>query len=204
MSKQSRGFTIVEILIAVSVISILITVGAFGWSSMQTWSQNEARGQEVKQWASTLDLFKSRYGYYPGIPESSADGTNAYYYCLGDFATTSNRCGEYTSTTAARVRVATGTDSNAVVATTIRTELAKVGKTPTNSSQPINSRAIGPYVVYDKATSGTTVTMTAKIIGLFQGSSCPSGTTLESTPPMGAGISGVIACKIQKQLTYTL
>lgn len=167
------------------------------------WSHNKARENEVQQWTSAFELYKSKFAYYPGMP-TGVDGT--YYYCLGDFSTTGNKCGEYTSGTAAKVRAAVGPDANGVIAASIRTELAKVGKIPTNSAAAIDGLYVGPYVFFTKATNSGTgaITITADFIGIFQGSSCPTGTAIVATPPMGGTpATGIVSCKTTKTMTYT-
>lgn len=199
MSKQ-RGFSIPEILTIITLIGVIVTIGIFTWSGTQIWSQNKARENELQQWASSFELYKSRFSYYPGMPDlAAANGTNVGYYCLGTFTTTANKCGEYTSGTTTRFRAASGpSDPNGVIAETIRTELAKVGNTPANAAPSIDNLYIGPYVAFDK----TATTITAKFIGIFKATACPSGTTIEASPPMVGSISGIISCKISKTLPY--
>lgn len=203
MLKKDTGFTLVEMVLIISVLGILVTIGAFAWTGIRAWSENKARYTELNQWVSAFDLYKTKYASYPDMPVSSADGTNVYYYCLGDFpATNSNRCGEYTSGNTAKYRESKGPDANGQIAADIRTQLALVGNVPTNAAAPTAQLVIGPYVDFDKSTSGPTVTITAKFIGIFEGSTCPTGTVQETSPPMGGSISGTIACKITRQLTY--
>jgi type II secretory pathway pseudopilin PulG len=204
MLQKRRGFTIVELIIIVFVIGLITAIGLYGWNGLQVWSQNNTRANELSQWSAAFDLYKAKFAYYPDMPSSLADGT--YYYCLGDFPVTaanSNRCGEYTSAITTKYRESKGPDANGLITADMKTELAKIGKVPANSSRPINNLVVGPYVIFDKATVSGTVTMNVRLIGLFQDSKCPSGTIQEASPPMGASISGVIiACKISKQLVY--
>lgn len=199
MSNQ-RGFSIPEIITIIVLIGIIVTVGIFSWGGVQTWSQNKARETEVQQWANSFEIYKSRFSYYPGMPDLAAsNGTNVAYYCLGEFSTTSNKCGEFTSPTTTKYRLAVGaSDPNSIAAESIRTELAKVGNTPVNAAPSIDNLYIGPYVAFDK----TATTITAKFIGIFKGSTCPSELTAEASPPMATSISGIISCKISKTLTY--
>lgn len=204
LTSKTRGFTIVETIIIVIVIGILAAVGAVSWAGIQKMSHNKTRVNELNQWVSAFELYESKHGYFPGMPDnpSLADGT--YYYCLGDFASTSNKCGEYTSANANKFRLAVhATDGNAVVSEAIRTELAKVSKVPQNSASPINNSVIGPYVVFSKSTSSPNITITTNFIGLFQGDTCPEETAEESSPAMGSSINDVVACKITRSVTYT-
>lgn len=203
MPSSKDGFTIVEVIATILVLGTLVLIAMVGWSNMQAWSHNKTRENELQQWTSSFDTYKAKFAYYPGMP-TGADGT--YYYCLGTFTTTSSRCGEYTSGTATKVRAATGPDANGVIAASIRTELAKVGNVPANSALPINSLYVGPYVLFTKSTNGGTgaITITADIIGIFQGSSCPTDTTSVASPPMaGTPATGIVSCKTTRTLTYT-
>lgn len=203
MLRSKAGFTIVEVIAMLLVVAVLVALGMLGWSSVRTWSHNKTRGNEVQQWVSSFDTYKAKFAYYPGMP-TGADGT--YYYCLGTFATTANKCGEYTSGTATKVRAAVGPDLNGVAAESIRTELAKVGNVPANSAAAISDLYIGPYVLFTKSTNVGTgaITITADIIGIFQAGSCPTDTTLVASPPMaGAPATGIVSCKTTRTLTYT-
>lgn len=202
MSRRSDGFTVPEIIVVIVVLGILAAAGIFAWNGVQTWSQNKTRENELSQWVNTFELYKSRYAFYPGAPEGSDGGGSDYVYCLGDFSASANKCGEYTSSNATHYRHATGPDPDGLVAEEIRSELAKVGKTPSNSAPPIDNRVIGPYVAYSKSTAASTVTITADFISLFKDSSCPDGTTEAASAPIGSAMSGVIACKITKTLQY--
>lgn len=190
----------VEIIVTIAVIGILASVAIVGWAGVQTWSQNNARAAELQQWASAFDLYKARFAGYPGMPDGLADGT--YYYCLGDFAATGGKCGEYTSAATSKFRAAAGPDSHGLVAASIRTELTKVGQTPGNSAAAVNNVAIGPYVVFTKSTSGSAITIDLSFVGLFKGAVCPDDTVVESSPPMGGSISDIIACKVTRTITY--
>jgi type II secretory pathway pseudopilin PulG len=203
MSRSKAGFTIVEVIAMILVVTVLVLITVLAWSSTRTWSHNKTRENEVQQWTSSFDLYKSKFAYYPGMP-TGADGT--YYYCLGTFTTTNSKCGEYTSGTATKVRAAIGPDANGVVAASIQTELAKVGNVPVNSASAIDGLYIGPYVFFTKSTNGGTgaITITADIIGIFQASSCPADTTSVASPVMaGPPATGVISCKTTRTLTYT-
>lgn len=203
MPSNKAGFTIVEVITMLLIVAIITLIGMLGWNNTRMWSHNKTRENEVQQWASSFDLYKSKFAYYPGMP-TGADGT--YYYCLGTFTTTDNKCGEYTSGSATKFRAASGPDANGVIAASIRTELAKVGNVPVNSASAIDGLYVGPYVLFTKSTDGGTgaVTITADFIGIFQGGSCPADTASVASPPMaGTPATGIISCKVTKTLTYT-
>lgn len=197
--RAHSGFTIIELLVIISVLGILVTVGTFGYSGLQIWSQNNARATEVQQWASTFDLYKTRFGGYPIMPTS--DGTT--YFCLGTFSSYSSKCGQYTLTLGSK-------NIDAGLSASMLTEVARVGNVPGNNAPPIGQQIIGPYLSLTQQTvagSPSTVTITAKFIGIFQGSSCPANSTLTAVSPASAylvGISGLIECSTSKSFNYTI
>lgn len=198
-TSTNFGFTLIEMVIIISVIGLISVIGIVSWSGVQTWSQNTTRISELQQWSSTFDLYKTRYASWPAMP--TADGPLGPF-CLGDFASTSNKCGEYTSSDITKAIVATGATAQGIAATTIRTEFAKIGKVPINSSPNVNQLYIGPYVTYSQSTAAGVSTVTAKLLAILKGSTCPTGTTAESAPPLANGAAGTKTCSITKTLTY--
>ncbi len=199
---QQTAFTIIELLIIIAVIGILVTIGIATWSDFTTSSQNNVRLNELNQWSNSFDLYKTKYACYPAMP--TAD-TVAMNYCLGDFPGTGNKCGQYTSADPTKALSANGTlpgDPAGAEAVSIRTELGKVGNVPADSAPNISGLYIGPYVSYSQQTTGGTVTVTAKLIAIFNGGSCPGGTVLEPNPAI-ANVTGVTSCSITKTMSYT-
>jgi len=196
--SNKRGFSIIELLVIISALGILVTIGVFGFNGIQTWSQNSARATEVEQWASTFDLYKSRFGGYPSMPAS--DGTT--YFCLGTFSTYSNKCGQYTLALGAR-------NIDATLSASMLTEIAKVGNVPTSGSPAINNQLVGPYLrLTQQTTAGSpnTITVTARFVGFFLGSSCPNNTSLAISTPASAyvtGLSGIVECGVTRSFSYT-
>jgi len=59
------GFTLVELLIVVSILGILATIGLFTFNSAQTRGRDSQRKSDLKQIVSALELYYSDYGSYP-------------------------------------------------------------------------------------------------------------------------------------------
>lgn len=156
-SFRSPAFTIVELLIIISVLGILVTIGLVGWGTVVTSSQNKTRATELSQWKSTYDLYKSRFAIYPS---PSVNGT----YCIGnDFP--SDRCGYAGSF---------GEDS------TLNASLERVSKLPTYTHPQVDGRYLGPYAIY----TSTTIRLVGVFKGDGSGT-CPTGTTFDTTSPSG-------------------
>lgn len=192
-----KGFSIVELVVIISVLGILVTVGTFGFNNLQAWSQNNTRATELQQWASTFDLYKTRFGGYPIMP--TADGTT--YFCLGSFSAYNNKCGQYT--------LALGTKNiDAGLSASMLTEVARVGNVPSGSTPPITGQIIGPYLRLTQQTvAGTpsTITVTARFVGIFKGSSCPNSDLTVVSPASNyvSGLSDLVECSVSKSLSYT-
>lgn len=71
------GFTIVEMMIVVIVIGILATIGVVSYGEMQRTALNTARLKELKNWSELFELYKNKYGQYPGYGETDGGA------CLG-------------------------------------------------------------------------------------------------------------------------
>lgn len=72
MQKSSSGFTIVELLVTIVVITILVGLGAGVFRGVQDRAKDAKTLSAAEQWIKTLDNYKVRNGAYPA--------TNA---CLG-------------------------------------------------------------------------------------------------------------------------
>ncbi len=200
--KRHTGYTIVEILIIISVLAILGAIALVGWGGVVTSSNDKARATDIREWVSAFELYRSRYTIWPVMPTANgAAGTVSQ--CLGTFTSTSGKCGQHTSSTAGQFLAASASSS-------MLSRVTKTGSTPVNESAPIKNGSrsvVGPYVRVSQSTTAGVVTVTAHFVGFFQGN-CPDGYTLDSgnTPSstmltnMG---SGAKACALQKTFSYS-
>jgi prepilin-type N-terminal cleavage/methylation domain-containing protein len=83
---KSRGFTLVEMIVVVSIIAILSGVGLFQYNEASKKSRDYDRQSDLKNVQAALDLYKQKYGRYParctpknGTAWSGQLGTN--YEC---------------------------------------------------------------------------------------------------------------------------
>lgn len=83
--KNNFGFTLVELLVVISIISVLVTVIAGGFRSSQTRGRDAQRKSDLKQIANALELYYSDYGKYPDALMWGAeftDGKTVYFKVL--------------------------------------------------------------------------------------------------------------------------
>ena len=81
-NKINNGFTLVELLVVISIISVLVTVIAGGFRSSQTRGRDVQRKSDLKQVANALELYYSDYGEYPDSVTWGAeftDGKTVYF-----------------------------------------------------------------------------------------------------------------------------
>lgn len=63
--KHLRGFTIVEIIIVITVIGILAGIGIVSYSGMQARARDTERKADVDSMAAALETYYEQFGKYP-------------------------------------------------------------------------------------------------------------------------------------------
>lgn len=64
---MKKGFTLMEILIAIAIIAILTAIGIVSYGSINRGARNAKRKSDIGQIQSALELYRSDFGYYPAI-----------------------------------------------------------------------------------------------------------------------------------------
>jgi len=62
---RRRGFTLIEVLIAVSIVAVLSVIGIVSFSSVNARSRDTKRISDLEQVRSALEMYRSDKGSYP-------------------------------------------------------------------------------------------------------------------------------------------
>lgn len=65
MSKLKYGFTLIEMLVVITIISVLLAISLFGIQGVREASRDAKRKSDLQLTASQLETYKSDCNYYP-------------------------------------------------------------------------------------------------------------------------------------------
>ncbi len=68
---RHKGFTLVELLISVSIIAILIAIGIASYSTINKQSRDTKRKSDIEQVRSALEMYRAENGFYPSAGSGS-------------------------------------------------------------------------------------------------------------------------------------
>jgi len=68
--RKSSAFTLIELLISITILGILTTIVLGGFKSSQIRSRDAKRKSDLKQIANALEMFYSDKGFYPAYDSS--------------------------------------------------------------------------------------------------------------------------------------
>lgn len=62
---RKNGFTLIEILVSVTIIAILTVIGVVSYTALTKRSRDAKRKSDLEQVRSALDMYRSDNGFYP-------------------------------------------------------------------------------------------------------------------------------------------
>ncbi len=65
MFKHRLGFSLIEVLVAATIIAVLAAIGATSYSSVNKRSRDTRRKSDLEQIRSSLEQYRTDKGYYP-------------------------------------------------------------------------------------------------------------------------------------------
>ena len=83
-SQSIVGFTLIELMIAISVVAILSTIGISVYSQGQKFARDARRKSDLKQVQGALNLYYTDFKYYPGYL-ASGNSTGCSYISAGGY-----------------------------------------------------------------------------------------------------------------------
>lgn len=84
---RKHGFTLIEMLIVITIIGVLVSLGVISYSSFNKQARDGRRKADIEQIRGALELYRSNVSAYPtpvgtyGLPFGTGaltDGTNTY------------------------------------------------------------------------------------------------------------------------------
>lgn len=76
--KRKCGFTLLEMLVSISIIALILTIAVVSYVSVNKRSRDAKRKGDIEQIRSALEFYRADLGFYP------AAGTNDTYADVGD------------------------------------------------------------------------------------------------------------------------
>lgn len=64
---KQRGFSLMELLITVSIIAILVAIGIASYATINKQSRDTKRKGDLEQIRAALEMYRSDNGYYPSV-----------------------------------------------------------------------------------------------------------------------------------------
>src|SRR3989338_1644535 len=71
MTARSRGFTLLEIMITITIVAILSTMGIIAYGKAQSIARDAIRKQDLKNMKLSLELYYQRNGNFPSTTDGS-------------------------------------------------------------------------------------------------------------------------------------
>ncbi len=69
--KSKKGFTLIEVLVAATIIAILTAIGIVSYTSINRRSRDTRRKSDLEQLRSALEIYRTDNGFYPSTGNGS-------------------------------------------------------------------------------------------------------------------------------------
>lgn len=73
---KKHGFTLIEILVAATLIALLASVGIVSYSSVTKRSRDAKRKSDIEQIRTALEMYRADYSSYPPVNTTGYDTAN--------------------------------------------------------------------------------------------------------------------------------
>lgn len=73
--RKNAAFTIIELIVTITVISILVGMAFFGYNRIQADARNSARASKIKIVYEALESYYAKKGEYPGCVAMTQSGS---------------------------------------------------------------------------------------------------------------------------------
>lgn len=74
--RSLPGFTLIEILVVISIIAVIIAIAIVSYTTINKQSRDAKRKSDLEQIRSALEMFRSDIGYYPAVGSGSWTNTS--------------------------------------------------------------------------------------------------------------------------------
>lgn len=74
--STAGGFTLIEILVAATIVAVLSVIGVVSYNSVNKRSRDAKRKSDLEQVRSALEMYRSDNGVYPGVGSGFAPLTD--------------------------------------------------------------------------------------------------------------------------------
>ena len=96
INQTNKGFSLIELLVVISIIGVLIGLSAFGLQGARQSARDARRVSDIEQIRSGLELYKADCGVYPDNtdfpgPTEDLEGDGSSLSCSGSNTYISNR-----------------------------------------------------------------------------------------------------------------
>lgn len=78
--RYFKGFTLVELLVAITIVAILGTIGVAAFNSVFKNNRDQQRWRDLGTIKQALELYRAEQGYYPAAADFSLSCSTSYLY----------------------------------------------------------------------------------------------------------------------------